>query len=119
MPNLTHTIAKALNAARRVTLGRSASLAVLDHAPIGERGYVTVTPVKTGWNLQAGGIAEAHTLKVCESSTVTKQVLSDAVAFSVSGEVYKIDDNNLAAPVGDNLRVWTFKVKPSGETHQN
>ncbi|HEX8087663.1 MAG TPA: hypothetical protein VF762_02345 [Blastocatellia bacterium] len=119
MPNLTPTIAKALDAARRVTLGGRATLAVLDHAPVGERGYVTVAPVKRGWSLQAGGIGEAATLKVCESRDVTKEVLARAVAFAVSGEVYKIDEGNVAAPIGDNLRVWIFKVKPSGEIHES
>jgi hypothetical protein len=119
MAKLTPTIAKALDAARRVALGRSLTLAVLDHAPIGEQGYVTIAPVKGGWNLQKGGIGESHTLKIAESRDVTKEVLSRAVAFAISNEVYKIDDDGVGPPVGDSLRIWEFKVKASGEFHED
>lgn len=120
MPNLTLIISKTLDAARKITLGTKATLAILDHAPIGEQGYVTVAQVKRGWNLTRGGIGESHTLQICESRDVTKEVLSGAVAFAVSNEVYKIgdgDSDGVGPPVGDNLRKWEFKVKASGELH--
>ncbi|MGA9773936.1 MAG: hypothetical protein WBV94_33200 [Blastocatellia bacterium] len=121
MANLTIPISKALDAARKATLGRSMTLAILDHTELGEQGYVTTALVKRGWNLQRGGIGESHTLKIAESRDVTKEVLAGAVAFSISGEVYRIDDDGVGPPVGDNLRIWEFKVKAAatGELHQD
>ncbi|MGA9773926.1 MAG: hypothetical protein WBV94_33150 [Blastocatellia bacterium] len=119
MANLTTSISKVLDSVRRATIGTKATLAILDFTDIGEQGYVTTAPVKRGWNLQRGGIGESHTLKIAESRDVTKEVLAGAVAFSISGEVYKIDDDGVGPPVGDNLRIWEFKVKASGEMHQD
>jgi len=123
MANLTPAVAKALDNVRRITLGRSVTLSVLDHAPIGEQGYVTVAPVKNGWNLSPGGIGESATLTICESRTITEEILSNPAAFDIGGKVYKIDADGdsdaVARPVGVNLRKWTYKVKASGEFHQD
>lgn len=119
MANLTPGISRALDGARRIALGRKATLALLDLAPIGEEGYVTLAAVKRGWSLERGGIGDALTLAIAESRDVTKELLTSAVAFSISGEVYKIDDGQISQPVGDTLRVWFFKVKPTGEQHSD
>jgi hypothetical protein len=122
MPNLTLTISRVLDAGRKITLGTKATLAILDHAPLGEQGYVTVAQVKRGWNLTRGGIGETHTLQICESRDLTKEILAGAVAFALNNEVYKIgdgDSDGVGLPVGDNLRKWEFKVKASGELHQD
>lgn len=114
MPNLTTPIGKGFDAKRRVLLGTTATLALLNHAP-GRGGYVKLKDVPDGWFLRRGGIGEPSQLEITETDEITTELLKKTVAFYAFGKVWKTVENNFESPLGETIRVWRFQVKPTGE----
>jgi hypothetical protein len=117
MPNLTRAAAAANDALRKTFYGKG-KLYLLRH---GAQEYENIALVKRGWNFQPGRIGDLAKLTICEVGGITAAQLdmkqSRLAAFSIGGEVWKVNENDIAAPVGDNLRVWVFNVVLTGESY--
>lgn len=92
------------------------TLRLLNHKK-GGNGYETRALVPSGWRLEPGAIDDNATLTVSESDEVPGRDILECAAFAVDDKVWKKIGKEHAAPAGDGVRQWRFKVEPTKETH--
>ncbi len=120
---LTRTLAQQLDTQRRLLIGRSAILALLNHDP--DKGYILDVSVLKGWTAGKASGDNAGTgdlkVKVAESTTITADKLRECAAFGLflpgmaAAKVCLISGRQ--EPVGEMIRVWEFSVAPTGEPY--
>lgn len=120
MPDLTSVIGHAAyDTLRKFWHGSEATLVILNHARPGRRGYDAVVDVLTGWHL-----TKDNELKIVESETVTREILSAADTFGIyipkisdPAKIWKLQsiDDARVAPTLANMRKWLFFLVPTGE----
>jgi hypothetical protein len=116
MPDFTPALAKGLDARRRVFFGTSATLALMDYARPGHKGYDVIRNVPAGWHLSGGrDIDEPMILEIAESATITAELLDKTTVFGINGKIYKMVENGRQAPTYPAKRIWRFQVIPTGE----
>src|SRR5262249_41183829 len=113
----TKALSLSLDAERGIFHGE-AELFILDYAPPGQRGYVALTDVLTGWNFRSSKEpTEPIALEISESEGISAETLNKANVFSINGVIYKIVDDGRKAPTYPTKRVWRFYILPSGEAY--
>lgn len=116
MPDFTFALSQGLDARRRIFHGTSATLALMDYARPGHKGYDIIINVSAGWDLSGGKeIDEPMILQIAESATITADLLNKTTVFGINEKIYKMVDNGRQAPTYPAKRVWRFQVIPTGE----
>jgi hypothetical protein len=112
----TPALIKKLDARRGLFFGPDATLALMDYARTGHRGYDIIRDVLQGWHLSGGKeIDEPMVLEVAEGGGITAELLDKTTVFGINGKIYKMIDNGRQAPTYGATRVWRFRVLPTGE----
>lgn len=115
--SFTRPTIAALDAARRALGQHRFKFELLDHNKQ-RRGYKTIAVVTRGWLITEPPKGGPLELFIAEQATgATEANLSLVKAVAVAGRVYKISGDQKQTPMGTGLRLFSWHVKPTTETH--
>lgn len=115
--SFTRPTIAALDAARRALGQQRFRFELLAHNTNG-RGYKTIAVVTRGWVITEPAKGGALELYIGEQSAgATEENLKNTKAVAVAGRVYKISGDQRQTPMGTGLRLFSWNVKPTSETH--